>query len=142
AEIDQFAFQTLDLKPQRDAVGEGEGHDAARRVCLGEFDGKQVEGALLVFAIDVAALDGIDPVEPQRPPTTLEFWIVGQGAFQVEPREADYEPLFGGPPEDIADGQRRVLQMRGNHLYVVPVEGDELEEFHGFLPGKLRSCRN
>jgi hypothetical protein len=28
--------------------------------------------------------------------------------------------------------------MRGNHLYVVPVEGDELEELHGFLPGKLR----
>jgi hypothetical protein len=61
------------------------GHYASRRIALGKLDGEEVEGALLVLAIDIAALDGVDPVEPQRGAVALEFRIIGSEYDQLKP---------------------------------------------------------
>src|SRR5262245_5591771 len=73
AKVDQFALQALDLQSQRSAAGKNQGDNAAGRVALVELDREQVEHRLLVFAIDIAALDGIDAVETQGGAATLEL---------------------------------------------------------------------
>jgi len=73
AKVDQFAFQALDLEPQRRATRKNQRDHAARWVALVELDCEQVEHRPLVLAIDVAALDGVDAVETQRGAAALEL---------------------------------------------------------------------
>src|ERR1700730_7000097 len=96
AEIDQLAFQALDLMPQRGTARTHERHHAAGRAGPIELDREQVEDRLLVLAIDIAALDGVDTVEPQGGAATLELRDFTERALPVEPRQADHQPAFGG----------------------------------------------
>src|SRR5277367_6772367 len=138
AEIDQLAFQTLDLDPQRRTPGERQCYHACGAIGLLERYGQEVEHYLLVAAIDVAALEGIDAVEPQRAAAALIVRPPRLGALPVETGKPDHEPLFAGPPVNITDAHHRVLQMGRNDLEIIHVECDELEELHPiFSPRKL-----
>ena len=50
---------------------------------------------------------------------------------RIKAVEAHDHPVLGRTPEDFADLDGRILQMGGNDLEIVPVEGDEFEKVHG-----------
>ena len=134
AKVDQFAFKAFDVEPQRRAAGKNQGDHTAGRVALVELDREQVEHRPPVLAINTAALDGVDAVETQCGAATLELAGCTERPRPVESGQTHHQPLFGRSPMDISDTHRCILQVGGNHLQVVPVEGDELEEFHGVPP--------
>jgi hypothetical protein len=68
AEIDEFRLQAFDLEANSAAAGEGQRHDAGRRIALDEFDREQIEHGVFVRLIEASTLAGVDALEPQRRP--------------------------------------------------------------------------
>ena len=85
AEVDQLAFQAFDLKPQRGAARTRQGDHASRRVAFVELDCEPVEHRPPVLAIDIAALDAVDAIKPQRCAATLELRGFAERPRPVEP---------------------------------------------------------
>src|SRR5215813_6448020 len=116
AKVDQLALQAFYVEPQCRPAGTDQSDHPPGRVALVELDREQVEHGLLVLAIDIAALDGVDTVEAQGCTAALELCGLTKRPRPVEPGQTHHQPLFGGSPTDVADSQRRILQMGGNHL--------------------------
>jgi hypothetical protein len=66
AEIDHLALQAFDLDPEVGVAQEDEGDRAAGRAHFVKGDREHVERHLLVLAVDIAALDGVEAIEPRR----------------------------------------------------------------------------
>src|SRR5262249_24524956 len=130
AEIGQFAFQTLDLEPQRPAAGEEQGHHATRRRGLGELDRQQVEHRLLVDRAHVAALAGHHAVEAQGRTAAAKTGIGAAGGLPVQPGHGQGEKLLSGTPDDVVYFDDRVLDVGRYYFDVVVVEGNELHRVH------------
>jgi len=140
SEIDKLAFEALDLEPQRGAAGEGESHDAPWRIAFGEFDRQQIKYRLLVRAIHVPALEGMDALEPQCGMAALELRGVVKRAFPIEPGKHDNQPVLGWAPDDIANADNRVLEVGRNHGKIVLIQSDKLEEIHPLPPTPIFEC--
>ncbi len=107
---------------------------------LGELDRQQVEHRILAGGIDVAALAGSDALEPQRRAAAPQLGARAHSAASQSKRSsADHQPLFLRAPDDVGDLDQGILQMGGDDLEVVRVEGNEFQRLHDALPA-VRVC--
>src|SRR5262249_37808872 len=102
-----------------------------------EFHRQQVEHRVLAGGIDLAALAAIDPLEAQRRAAAPKLGLLRTLARgPIEAVERHHEALFLRSPDNVGDLDEGILEMGGDDLEVVPVEGDEFHRLHG-----MRSCR-
>ena len=76
-------------------------------------------------------LQAVDPLEAQRRAAAPELGLGALGGKPVEAVERDHDSRFsGGRQMHVGDLDQGILQMGGDDLEVVPVEGDELQLVH------------
>ena len=132
AKIDQLGLQAFDLETNGAAAGEGQRHDAGRRIVLGEFDRQQIERRVLVGLIEIAALAAVHALEPQRRAAAPQ---IGRrtsvaGRTQSKRLSAITKRCSRGRQKMSATLTSGVLHVGRNHLDVVLVERDELQLLH------------
>src|SRR5262249_40659927 len=100
-----------------------------------KLDGQKVQHMLLAGRVHVLALAGEHAVKAQRRTAAAQLRDRGDGGWPVKAIDRQYNPFLPGSPVYIGDLDFGILEMGGDDLQILLVEGDELDAIHGGLSG-------